>query len=367
MTHKWFSALLALLSLHAAPALATPCKTQGNVDAAMPFPTSKPTDVPFARSMVPVILPNVSGALPHALRCTRATVSAAPGDYVIGGENDEPFPRMALRADGKPGPVVYLAGSPAAPGIFALVVHQGALTVIKRFYAGIPTDAWLSDDIRAALADNDGVMSFDASRRMVLYSFARPDGSVAPPPLERGAGGVASGPQIFIPAAADPRLLDAAHDNRHKPSGFACPESFDGLAVLLMSIEPHADSLTCDYRAGTELRYREDDPIRYQISLVKAARGDTSQSVFNEMVAQARSEMHITGDHVPPLPTGPSPAPQFVAYWDTADAGVQGVWVAKAGGWIIWVRAQYPPGAANDAEAGKVARTLFDRVAAQVR
>jgi hypothetical protein len=360
--------LVAILLLPAAPALAAPCKTRGAVDAPIAFPRNDAGDVQFARSMVPVMLPDVSGALPPALTCTRSTVSTALGDYAIGGENGEPFPRMALRADGKAGAVAYLAASPDAAGIFALVVRQGSLTIIKRFYAGIPTDQRLADDIRVALADSVGIMAFDAKRKMVSYSFAPPGG--VPPPLkpESPANGtsVAAGPQILIAGSGDPRLLDMAGGMRHTPSGFACPENFDGLPVLLMSIDPRTDTLSCSYRAGTELRFREDDPIRYQITLIKAP-GETPRGVFDQLTASARAGLRIKGDHAPPLATGPAPAPEFVAYWDTEDAGVQGVWVGKAGGWIVWLRAQYPPSAANDAEAGKVAQALFTQAGKQVR
>jgi hypothetical protein len=366
---RWLSAL-ALLLLTAAPALAAPCKTQGRVDAPIAFPRNNADDVPFARSMVPVMLPDVSGALPPALTCTRSTVGTALGDYSIGGENGEAFPRMALRADGKAGPVLYLASSPTAPAIFALVVHrQGSLTIIKQFYTGIPTDRRLADDIRAALADNAGVMTYEAEQKMVRYLFA-PIGTI-PPPMEPGprADGsrAAVGPQIFVMGSGDPRLLDMAGGMRHTPSGFACPPTFDGLPVMLMSIDPRTDYLSCSYRAGTDLRFRENDPIRYQIALIKAWPGETPRRLFDELTASARASIRIKGDHAPPLAIGPAPAPEFVAYWDTEDAGVQGAWVGEAGGWIVWLRAQYPPSPANDAEAGKVAQTLFAQVGRQVR
>ena len=362
--HRWLSALVAILLLTAAPALATPCKTQGAIEAPIAFPRNDAGDVQFARSMVAVMLPDISGALPSTLSCTRSTVSTALGDYAIGGENDDAFPRMALRADGKAGPVAYLAASRDAAGIFALVVHQGSLTTIKRFYAGIPTDQRLVDDVRAALADKAGIMSFDAERKTVSYAFAPPGG--VPPPMESesraGETSAAAGPQILILSSGDPRLLDLAGGMRHTPSGFACPQSFDGLPVLLMSIDPRTDYLACSYRAGTELRFRDDDPIRYQITLIKA-RGETPRDMLDKLIAGARAEHRPTGDHAPP----PASGPEYVAYWDTEDAGVQGVWVGKAGSWIVWMRAQYPPSPANDAEAGKVAQTLFSLAGKQVR
>jgi len=366
--HGWLSALVAILLLTTAPALAAPCKTEGKIDAPIPFPKNEAGDVPFARSMVAAMIPDISAAPPPVLTCSRSTVSTALGDYAIGGETGEAFPRIALRADGKAGPVAYLAVSPDAPGIFALVVRQDSLTTIKRFYMGIPTDQRLADDIGAALADKAGIMTFDAKRKAVSYVFAPPGG--VPPPAEPGSHprgtSTGAGPQILIAGSGDPRLLDMASGMKHKPSGFACPERFDGLPVLLMSIDPGADSLSCSYRAGTELRFREDDPIRYEITLIKAA-GETPRGVFDELTASARTGLRITGDHAPPLAIGPAPAPAFVAYWDTENDGVQGVWVGKAGGWIVWLRAQYPPSAATDAEAGKVAQTLFADVGRQVR
>ena len=366
--HRWLSALVAILLLSAAPVQAAPCKTQGAVDAPIAFPRNDAGDVKFARSMVAALMPDISGAPPPALTCTRATVSTALGDYAIGGENGEAFPRMALRADGKAGPVAYLAASPDAPGIFALVVHQGSLTTIKRFYSGIPTDQRLADDVRAALADTAGIMSFDAERKLVSYAFAPPGG--APPPIESGprVGGTsaAAGPQILIPSSGDPRLLDMAGGMRHTPSGFACPQSFDGLPVLLMSIDPRTDYLACNYRAGTELRFREDEPIRYQFTLTKA-RGTTPRDMLGTLIASARKEHQPKGDHAPP----PANGPEYVAYWDIegdgGQGGVQGVWVGKAGGWIVSVQAQYPPSPANDTEAGKVAQILFAEVKKQIK
>lgn len=366
--HRWLSPLVVILFLTAAPALAAPCKTQGAVDAPIAFPRNDAGDVLFARSMVAVMLPDISGALPSTLSCTRSTVSTALGDYAIGGENDDAFPRMALRADGKVGPVAYLAASRDAAGLFALVVRDGSLTTIKRFYPGIPTDRRLADDVRAALADKSGIMSFDAERKMVSYAFA-PPGGVPPATLQQLADGtgVAAGPQILIEGSGDPRLLDMADGKRHTPSGFACPETFDGLAVLLMSIDPRIETLSCSYRAGSELRFREDDPIRYQITLIKASPGETPRGIFDELAASARASLRIKGEHAPPLAVGAAPAPEFVAYWDTEDAGVQGVWVGRAGGWIISLRAQYPPSPANDIEAGKVAQTLFSLARKQIR
>jgi hypothetical protein len=358
--HRWLSALVAMLLLTTAPALATPCKTEGKVDAPIAFPRHDAGDVKFARSMVAALMPDVSGVPPTALTCTRTAVSTVLGDYVIGGENGEAFPRMALRADGQAGPMAYLATSPDAPGMFALVVRQGSLTTITQFYSGVPTDQRLADDIRAALADKAGIMRFDAQQKMVSYLFA-PPGGVPPPP----AG--SDGPQILIESSGDPRLLDLPDGKRHKPSGFACPIGFDGLAVLLMSIDPRADYLSCSYRAGTELRFREEDPVRYQITLIKAPPDATPRDIFDGLTAGARAELHIKGNHTPPLAIGPAPAPQFVAFWDTRDEGVQGVWVGKAGSWVVWLQAQYQPSPANDAEAGKVARILFAEVARQVR
>ncbi len=199
--HRWLSVLVVTPLLIAAPALAAPCKTPGEVDAPIAFPRNNAGDIQFARSMVTVMLPEISGALPAVLTCARSTVSTALGDYAIGGENGEAIPRMALRANGKPGPVVYLAASADAPGTFALVVHrQGALTVVKRFYAGIPTDQRLAADIRAALADESGIMAFDTERQWIRYFFV-PPGAV-PPPMESGSRpGETSvaGPQFFIP------------------------------------------------------------------------------------------------------------------------------------------------------------------------
>jgi hypothetical protein len=362
------AAALACVVAPAAPALAAPCRTQGVADAPIAFPKNDASDVPFARSMVPVILPYTPAALPAALTCTRATVSTTIGDYVLGGENGEAFPRMALRADGKAGPVVYLAASPAAPGTFALVIHRpGSATILKRFYAAIPTDERLGDDVRAALADDAGLITYDQDRKMVLYGFVPPGG--IPPPVEpvTGAGRRASvGPQIFVAGSGDPRLLDI-NAMRHIPSGFSCPQTFVGLAVLLKAVDPRADYLSCSYRAGTDLAYRPDDPVRYQLNLIKAPPGETAQSFFDRLTAVGRAAVHIRGDHAPPLAVGPAPAPEFVAYWDTEDSGVQGVWVGHAGGWIVCLRAQYPANPANDAEAGKVAQILFAQVAKQVR
>jgi len=67
------------------------------------------------------------------------------------------------------------------------------------------------------------------------------------------------------------------------------------------------------------------------------------------------------------LLTAAASGPEYVAWWDTEDPGAQGVCVGKAGGWIVWVRAQYPSSPANDAEAGQVAQTLFSLAGKQIR
>lgn len=367
---RGLSALVASLLLFAEPALAGPCRTQGQVDAPIAFPRNDAGDVPFARSMVPVILPDVTGALPPGLTCTRSTVSTALGDYALGGENGEAFPRMAMRADGKPGPVVYVAASRNAPATFALVVHrQGPVTVIKRFYAGIPTDRRLADDVRAALADDTGIMNFDANRKLVSYLFT-PTGGI-PLPVESGprpdGSRTVSGPQILVSSSGDLGLIDFNDGMRHTPSGFACPQTFDGLAVILMSVDPRTDYLACNYRPGTGLRFRPDDPIRYQLVLARPPAGETPRDTFDKLTASARSSLRIKGEHRPPLAIGPAAEPELAAFWDTENSGVQGVWVGKAAGWIVWLRAQYPPSPANDAEAGKVAQILFTQVGKQVR
>ncbi|MEA3034139.1 MAG: hypothetical protein QOH86_2155 [Sphingomonadales bacterium] len=366
----WLSALAASLLLIATPALAGPCRSKGQADAPIAFPRNDTGDVPFARSMVPVILPDITGALPAKLTCTRSTVSTALGDYVLGGENGDAFPRMAIRADGKPGPIVYVAASRNAPATFALVVHrQGPVTVVKRFYAGIPTDRRLADDVRAALADDTGIMNFDPNRKLVSYLFT-PTGDI-PLPVESGprpdGSRIVSGPQILVSSSGDPTLLDLNEGMRHTPSGFACPQTFDGLAVMLMSIDPRSDYLACNYRPGTDLRFRPDDPIRYQLVLARPPPGETARSAFDKLVASARSSLRIKGEHRPPLAIGPAGEPELAVFWDTEDLGVQGVWVGKAAGWVVWLRAQYPPSAANDAEAGKVAQILFTQVAKQVK
>lgn len=358
---KWQWVLAPILLFVAAPAFAAPCTTRGTVEAPIQFPKNEPGDIDFARSMVPVMLPRVL-KIPALPSCTRTTVRTALGDYVIGSENGEAIPRLAVRADGKPGPVVFLAMSPDLPGTMALVVRQGSLTTIKLFYGGIPTDRRLADDVRTALAGPSGVMSYDADRKIVSYAFV-PAGPV-PSPVKPSVSVKTAGPQILVSGAGDFRLLDG--NMRHTPSGFACPQTFDGLQVLLMSIDPRADYLSCDYRSGTDLRFNAEDPVRYSITLIKA-RGATPRSVFEQLTAGARATLRIKGDHTPPLATGPAPAPQFVAYWDTEKDGVQGAWVGQAGRWVIWLRAQYPPSAATDAEAGQVARRLFAAAADQVK
>lgn len=168
---------------------------------------------------------------------------------------------------------------------------------------------------------------------------------------------------MYITGADDIRWMDGT---RHKPSGFTCPETFDGLAVLLKSIDGGKDSLTCDYRAGTDLTYRESDPVRYRITLRRPAHGETAKYAFDQLIANGRGDLHIKGDRAPPLVAGQASGPEFVAYWDTAD-GVQGISVGSAGRWLVWVWAKYEPGAANDAEAGQVTTRLFAEVAKQLK
>jgi hypothetical protein len=297
-------------------------------------------------------------------------VRTALGDYRFGGENGDAFPRMAVPADGKADRLVYLAPSPGSPGRLALVVlDRRSSAVVTRFYAGMPTDALLAADIPAALAGQQAIMSYDAARKTVRYDFM--PAAPLPPPVMSGpqpdGSDVAAGPQILIANTADPSPLDLADGLRHRPSGFACPEVIPELPVTLKSIEPSRNSLVCSYRAGTDLAYREEDPIRYQLTLVRGRRGETARKLFDRLTASARAGMRIKDDHPAPLAAGRNSLPEFVAYWDTEDDGVQGVWVGKAGGWIVWLRAQYPPAAASDVEAGKVARLLFTAVAKQVK
>lgn len=203
---KWVLAVAMIAALVATPALAAPCRTQGTADASIPFPNNDAKDVPFARAMAALLRPPVSDALPATLSCTRRTVETRLGRYVIGGENGDAFARLAFRADGKLGAIVYVATSSAAPGMFALVVQDHGLTIAKRFYAGVPRDDRLADDIRAALGDNAGIITYDVKRKLVSYSFTPRGG---PPPVESGKqpdGSVmAVGPQILIPSTGNPR------------------------------------------------------------------------------------------------------------------------------------------------------------------
>ena len=370
---KWWPVVAVVLTVAASSTAAAPCKTAGIAEATMPFPKNDEGDVAFARSMVPAVLPETTSALPKAVSCTRSTVKTPLGDYLLGGENGDAFPRLAMRADGKPGPIVYVAGSPLAERALALVVYTpGGLANVKRFYPAPPTDKRLAEDIAAALAGDDAaIMTFDASLRMVRYGFI-PRGSM-PPPVQPGVlpggGKLNAGPRVMIAGAPDASLLDMSNGIRHRPSGFTCPQTFDGLPVLLMSIEPQQDSLSCRYRVSPGLSPQPGERMRYKITLTRAP-GQTPRSVFDNLTAGARPRLKITGDRPAPLAPGPAPAPQYVAYWNTdSERGpeVQGLWVGQAGAWITEVRAQYPPTPANDAEAGKVARTLFEQVARQVR
>jgi len=356
------SGLVAALLIASAPAAASPCKTQGNADAPIAFPRNDANDVPIARSMVPLIFPEVTSALPAAPTCTRSTISTPIGDYILGGENDEPISRLAVRADGQPGAVAYLAHPPSNPGLFALMVRfTGSLTVVEKLYAGIPTDQRLAEDVRGALTKKSGIMSFDATQRAVRYGFTPHGGVPLPVQPGRAADGsttIAAGPQILIQSTGDPQLLDMAKGMQHRPSGFACPKSFEGLTILLMAIDPRTDYLSCRYRSGTDLHFRPTDQVRYMLTLVRAPPTMTARNIFDQITAKAHATLHITGDHVPPLAIGPAPAPELVAFWDT-DGGTEGVWVGKVGDWTMWVQSKYPPTATNDAEAGQVARTLF--------
>lgn len=171
--YRCLLALLVFGTLGVSPALAAPCKTKGEVSAPIAFPKGDASDVAFARSMSAVMFTQILGAPPRTLDCTRMTVRTALGDYWLGGENGQIYSRIAVPADGKGGPIVYLAESPQRRGAYALVVAQGAVTVAKQFYAGIPTDARLAEDIRAALADDRAIMTFDAEAKMMRYGFAR--------------------------------------------------------------------------------------------------------------------------------------------------------------------------------------------------
>jgi len=363
------SILLVASLLFAAPAMAAPCKTAGSVAAAIPFPKGDASDVPFARSMIPVMLPEISAAVPRLPTCTRSTLRTALGDFVLSGENGDAFPRVAVPSNGKADPIVYLAPSPGAGDTLALVVlRRGSSAVVTRFYAGVPSDARLAADIPAAVTDEQGIMRFEFGPRTVLYSFA-PDRGPPPavePSKRPGVDIAGTGPQIFIPDSGDPSTLDPANGLRHRPSGFACPQTFPGLAVMLMSIDPRGDALACSYRAGTGLALKEGDPMRYQLVLKRQSGSDSVRSVFDQLVASGRASLRIEAGHPPPLATGPGALPEFAMFWETEDMGVQGVWVGKAGAWLVWLRAQYPPTAADDAEAGKVARILFAAVAREV-
>jgi len=363
------SGLVAALLIAVAPAAASPCKTQGNVDEPIKFPRNDANDVPIARSMIPIIFPEVTSALRAALTCTRSTISTPIGDYVLGGENDDPISRLAVRADGQPGPAAYLAHPPTNPGLFALVVHfTDSLTVVEKLYAGIPTDQRLAEDVRKALTQKSGIMSFDAAQRAVRYGFTPRSGipmPVQPGQAANGGTTIAAGPQILVQSTGDPQMLDMARGMQHRPSGFACPKGFEGLAILLMTIDPRTDYLSCRYRSGTDLHFRPTDQVRYVLTLVRAPPAITTRNIFDQITTKAHATLHITGDHVPPLAGGPAPAPELVACWDT-DGGTEGVWVGKVGDWTMWVQFKYPPSAANDAEAAQVAKTLFVQAHTQI-
>ncbi len=365
------SATVVAWLLAAVPALAAPCKTSGTAGTPIAFPKNDATDMVLARSMLPLLFPETTNALPKGPGCSRMTVKTASGEYAVGGEDGDAFPRVALRLDGQAGPVVYLTAIPGTTGPYALVVHaQEGLTVAKTFYQSIPTDARLAADIVAALADSRGLMAVDQPRQQVMYAFLPPGTS---PPAERsgprpGGSAIIAGPQIFIPNTGDRALLDVAGLSlRHRPSGFACPQLFDDLPVRLMTLDPRADALICGYRVGTDPEFQPGTPVRYQITLIRAKPGDTQRGLFDQLKASAIGSIRIKRDHVLPLPTGQAPGPAFAAFWETEVPDVQGMWVGRAAGWLVWVRAQYPAGAANDVEAGKVAERLFAALGSQVK
>lgn len=346
------------------PALAAPCQTPPSpVAARIPFPTGAPSDVPFARAMPPSVFAFDAAQARAPAACERLRFTTPAGEFLLTGENGDPAPRRAVPVATGSQPVAYLLSDDgragAGPVYMLVILDPNDVVRVRGFYTGVPDDAVLVEAITHALAETSAVINIDLQRSMVMYGFTPPGG--APPPVQSATladgSSVTAGPQVMLFGAPGVLMEPAAGKrggSRHRPSGFVCPHTIDDTQVLLMSIEPAADGVRCNFRVGTDLRYNPDDEIRYQLTVARDPGADVD-AIIRDFVAEApRGSRERTS----PLPAAQMPTPGRTAFVNL-DGRTLGAWFARRGEWLIVLQASYPEGAANDTEAERLARVIY--------
>lgn len=356
------------------------CKTRSDPAAkAIGFPRGEASDVEFARAMVPAAMPQVTAKLPTAASCLRKTFQTSRGDYQLRGENSDLISRTAVRPGGGDGEIFYLVSMASDPKtklpVQVLVLHfPGAESFALKFYTGIPSDDLLASDIARATQEIEPIFSVNAQTKFVQYGFSPTGG--APSPVQSGTTRDATGaetktvagPQVFYVGDA----MTAGHIKmdggkaRHAASGLSCPDRFDGQQVLLMRVTADNDSLHCEYRHGTELRYDPNDEVRYDIKLARRP-ARTAQEIAGIVGPDLRSSNPSLREAVPALAAGASPAPATAQSWISVSNYKFSLWTAKKADWIMISLATYAPTAENDKEAASVVKRLFETAFSQVR
>lgn len=162
---------------------------------------------------------------------------------------------------------------------------------------------------------------------------------------------IGEGAQAYL----DPQ--DAERTLLHRSSGFSCPLSLVGGAIVLKHIDAGAGSLLCQYRDGPNLTFDPDAHVKYQFLIVKGS--GSVGSVMKDLTAGARQALPIAADKAAPAQPGAAPRPQAARFWTLRDGSVQGLWLGKTRGWFVRLQVDYPDTAANEAEAKAVAEALF--------
>jgi len=194
VTQVLLAALFLTAAAAASPALAAEsCKTQGKA-AAVEIPIIGANDAASlerAQMTVEALQPDTTRQLGNNVACIRGYVVANGVTFTIGGENGDPFPRVAASESGSRTGYLYAVPGSAVglPTAYVLAVTDSSgETFEKAVFNGIPADSVLIEAFRKALESSSSMVTYDGRRNTIAYGFQTTGvAAPAPPPLSPAA------------------------------------------------------------------------------------------------------------------------------------------------------------------------------------